>query len=77
MDSVKIIVIKKMLLTKAIHKADREMDDRDMDSLNKTLSDIATLFDDIDRDQDSYVSSLEDNDIIDAEELYYVSVCAL
>ena len=69
--------IKKMLLTKAIHKAERQMDDRDVDSLNKTLSDLATLFDDFDRAQDSYVSSLEDSDRIEAAELYYDNVCAL
>ena len=57
--------IKKMLLTKVIHKAERQMDDRDVDSLNKTLSDLATLFDDFDRAQDSYVSSLEDSDRIE------------
>ena len=56
----------KMLLTNAIHKAERQMDDRDVDSLNKTLSDLATLFDDFDRAQDSYVSSLEDSDRIEA-----------
>ena len=69
--------IKKMLLTKAIHKAERQMDDRDVDSLNNTMSELATLFDDFDRAQDSYVSSLEDSDRIEAAELYYDNVCAL
>ena len=77
MDVVKVRAIKKMLLTKAIHKAERQMDDRDVDSLNKTMSELATLFDDFDRAQDSYVSSLEDSDRIEAAELYYDNVCAL
>ena len=59
MDVVKLRAIKKMLLTKAIHKAERQMDDRDVDSLNKTMSELATLFNDFDHAQDSYVSSLE------------------
>ena len=77
MDVVKVWAIKKMFLTKDIHKVERQMDDSDVDSLNKTLSDLATLFDDCDCAQDSYVSSLEDSDRIQAAELYYNNVCTL
>ena len=71
MEVTKVQAIKKMLLTKAIYKVERQMDDRDVDSLNKTMAELATLFDDFDRAQDSYVSALEDSDRIEAAELYY------
>ena len=58
--------IQEILLTKAIHKAKRQMDDRDVDSLNKTLHHLSALSDDIDHAQDSYVSTLEDSDKIEA-----------